>query len=776
MKAKLFAALMLSVGVACVGLSSCNDDDLTVRKADYDPNYKGTTAFEEADYVLPCDQAELTIPFSCDVNWTARVYDPAATDAQIDWATVTPEAGQPGDTLHVTITFQPNQSNDTPRTLCLEILTEKGSSETLEIVQDLKPLVPAEIADYDKYICPGTWNPHFEKGPEAMLRGDSYYSWTRMKQSEHFFCFWSPEFGADPNSEDVKASMRVDIDDLLAKAEKFFDTNVNHLKMCTLGQGTSTLDMYKMQIYLLYQDEWLATGSGYDNVIGALWVNPSTCQPVGSVIAHEIGHSFQYMVYADKVHQGLAPKDAELLPYGFRYGYGTDGAGGNAYWEMCAQWQSFQDYPHEQFASDFNTWRLTPHYHFLHPWHRYASYWLQTYWTNKHGIEAYGKIWQDSEYPEDPVEAYTRLYNGGNWQTTREEIADYAVHMATYDIPGIREYCGPENYDSYDQTMWYDDATGEYQISYQSCPQATGFNVIALTVPDGGGQVSVDFRGLSVGAPLAKKDKGVVLNGDQQSTSQKVKNYNTLGEDSNLGWRYGFVALSGDHRSYSDIAAAKNGTLTFNCPANADYLFLVVNGSPEQYVRCWWNTTEAANATENMQYPYAIKLHGTDLAHYSEPVEPEYNVIDANNMEVSVEMKGKPDEYLVGEYDIANPQIAGFFGLDESQIGALKLDAGADLQDGRIAVLAVNADGSYNYTANANGGYWLGANGDSGAWGDPGYGYFEFGDAANTVMSIGNMPGKPDYVAGFSCPIRCALIYVNGATQKRVLVKVTLHY
>lgn len=63
-----------------------------------------------------------------------------------------------------------------------------------------------------------------------------------------------------------------------------------------------------MEIYLLYQSEWLATGSGYDNVIGALWVNPSTCQPVGSTIAHEIGHSFQYMVFCDYLLQKGVPE------------------------------------------------------------------------------------------------------------------------------------------------------------------------------------------------------------------------------------------------------------------------------------------------------------------------------------------------------------------------------------------------------------------------------------------------------------------------------------
>lgn len=99
-----------------------------------------------------------------------------------------------------------------------------------------------------------------------MLRHDSYYSWHRMKQSEHFFVFWSPEFGNDPNSaENQSSGMWVDIDDLLQKAEQYFTTNINTLGMAVLGEGKSMLDDYKMQIYLIYQDEWLATGSGYDD-------------------------------------------------------------------------------------------------------------------------------------------------------------------------------------------------------------------------------------------------------------------------------------------------------------------------------------------------------------------------------------------------------------------------------------------------------------------------------------------------------------------------------
>ena len=164
----------------------------------------------------------------------------------------------------------------------------------------VKMMDKSKIKDFDKYYCPGTWNEGFEKGQDNMLRSDAKWSWWRMKQSEHFFVFWEPGFGDNPNAESVPEELRVDVDDLLAKAEQFYKTNVEKLGMATVGQGKSVLDNHKMQIYLLYQTEWLATGSGYDDKIGALWVNPSTCKPVGSTIGHEIGHSFQYQTSADK--------------------------------------------------------------------------------------------------------------------------------------------------------------------------------------------------------------------------------------------------------------------------------------------------------------------------------------------------------------------------------------------------------------------------------------------------------------------------------------------
>lgn len=131
------------------------------------------------------------------------------------------------------------------------------------VVDSLQVMDESEIEDFDKYYKPAEF-----EGID-MLRSDAKWSWFRSKQSEHFFVFWEAGFGDDPNAETVPANLRVDIDDLLEKAELFYRTNVEKLKFTETGQGKSFLDRYKMEIYLLYQEEWLATGSGYDNTIGA---------------------------------------------------------------------------------------------------------------------------------------------------------------------------------------------------------------------------------------------------------------------------------------------------------------------------------------------------------------------------------------------------------------------------------------------------------------------------------------------------------------------------
>ena len=714
---KFSAMAFMAFGAAAL-TTGCDDFELTKTTADYDPRYEGTID-SDADFSINAASQSVNVKFNSDMAWTAQVLNSEGEGC--DFAMVSPASGEAGEN-EVTVTVDANEDINASRTIQLQIITEKGATQTISILQEYKVLIldPSEIQDYAKYTIPGEWNPHFENGPEYMLRHDAYYSWHRSKQSEHFFVFWSPEFGADPNAESVPANMRVDIDDLLVKAEKFFDTNVNKLSMATLGEGKSMLDNYKMQIYLIYQDEWLATGSGYDDKIGALWVNPSTCQPVGSTIGHEIGHSFQYQTYADRVQtQGVAADGKS----GFRYGFvGPDGAGngGCAYWEQCAQWQSFQDYPQEQFTSyDYSVWLSNCHRHFHHEFQRYASYWLQSYWVEKRGVEAYGRIWKESVAPEDAIMAYTRLYNNGDYNATREELFDYAVKMATYDIDGMREYATDQYQDNYSTAMYLDYTTGKYQISYKNCPGATGFNVIALNVPENSGTVSVDFEGLGYGAALHPKDKGLMVDGDG-NTSGSTSTYNAVGGAENMGWRYGFVALSGNKRTYSDVGKDAKGNLSFNVPAGTELLYLVVQGSPEVYMSHGWDEVEA----NDPQFPYCLKLNGTDLAYYEEEVEPEFNLVDANTLEATLQLHLKaPGVYERGSIDLGAPEICEFFGLSRGEIASM-VEVGVEPSEGVIACRALNTDGSWNMTANANNGFWLNADGDEGAW-SGGYMYFE---------------------------------------------------
>mgnify|MGYP005964224783 FL=1 len=387
---------------------------------------------------------------------------------------------------------------------------------------DVKVMDKSKIVDYNQYYCPAKWNEGFEKGPDYMLRSDARWSWWRMKQSEHFFVFWEPGFGDNPNAESVPEALRVDVDDLLQKAEQFYKTNVEKLGMATIGEGKSVLDNYKMQIYLLYQTKWLATGSGYDDKISALWVNPSTCKPVGSTIGHEIGHSFQYQVSADKLFTGeVTPIDradgSQLVPAGFRYGFGENGAGGCAYWEQCAQWQSFQDYPNECFDQDahYAVWLKNHHRHFNHEFMRYASYWFQYWFTEKHGIESYARIWKESKYPEDPLQTYMRIYCNNSLDALYKDLYAYSAHCADYDFKAVHQY-KKEAAINYSTKLYKND--GYYQVAYTNCPGTTGFNLIPLNVP-ASGKVSATLEGLAPGSALAAADPGTVVDGDGNAKS-----------------------------------------------------------------------------------------------------------------------------------------------------------------------------------------------------------------------------------------------------------------
>ena len=644
---------------------------------------------------------------------------------------------------------------------------------------DVKVMDKSQIANYAKYYCPGSWNEGFEKGADYMLRSDARWSWWRMKQSEHFFVFWEPGFGDNPNAEAVPEALRVDIDDLLQKAEQFYKTNVEKLGMATVGQGKSVLDNHKMQIYLLYQTEWLATGSGYDDKIGALWVNPSTCKPVGSTIGHEIGHSFQYQVSADKLFTGeVTPIDradgSQLVPAGFRYGFGENGAGGCAYWEQCAQWQSFQDYPNECFDQDahYAVWLKNHHRHFNHEFMRYASYWFQYWFTEKHGIESYARIWKESKYPEDPLQTYMRIYCNNSLDALYKDLYAYSAHCADYDFKAVHQY-KKEAAINYSTKLYKND--GYYQVAYTNCPGTTGFNLIPLNVP-ASGKVSATLEGLAPGSALAAADPGTVVDGDGNVKSTVTK-YNSQ-SNTQQNYRYGFVAITKDGKShYGEMHTGKKGTATYEVPANTERLYLCVLAAPDKYNRNAWDDDE----TNDEQWPYRVKFSGTDLL--GNVTIPEGDPTDVEtSLEVSLDASS--ESYPLHTFNLLNDgvmeKIAKAFKLQPSEIAGATLDAGtvkaagfSGPADGKVAVGMTNPDGKVSYAYSANGiGFWIAADGTASSWGDAPI-YYEY-DASGYGLTVGHNPGHSEKSKTYI--IKPTMVYNKGGKLHKAVITIKMKF
>ncbi len=85
-----------------------------------------------------------------------------------------------------------------------------------------------------------------EQRSTDLLDATSQWSLARSRQSEHFIVYWAKGYGdLDPHSKDVPPEYQVDVDDLLTKAEKFYDTNVGKLRFAEVDSEASGL--YQIQ-------------------------------------------------------------------------------------------------------------------------------------------------------------------------------------------------------------------------------------------------------------------------------------------------------------------------------------------------------------------------------------------------------------------------------------------------------------------------------------------------------------------------------------------------
>lgn len=619
------------------------------------------------------------------------------------------------------------------------------NNDSIPKEEDVIVLSPEDIIDYDKFYKPN------EFSRMDMLRDDSRWSFVRSRQSEHFIVFWEPGFGLDPNASSVPADLRVDIDDLLNKAESFFRVNIDVLKFADLEK--SNLSKYKMQIYLLFQREWAAYGGGIDDVIGGLWINPSTCKPVGSTIAHEIGHSFQYQVYADLIASKEAPHD---FTRGFRYGFG--GNGGNGFWEQTAQWQAYESYPMEAFVShNFNVYMDNHNRHICHEWQRYASYFIHYYWVHKHGKDIIAKIWREAVSPEDPIEAYQRI-NQLSMDELNAEFYEAATRFVTWDLDDIRDI--GKNFIGRHAYKFYANEDGKYQVSYKKCPGTGGYNVIPLNVPAAGTTVTTRFEALQPGSALAADDPG---NYDDNGRVKTTRTYNK-GDLTRAGWRYGYVALlNNGERIYSDMNRLTAANVEFTIPENCFRLWFVVTGAPTTYTSHPWDENES----NDDQWPYTVQFTNTDILGnitIDPGADPESRTItfdvsfpaDAANYSGTL-----VDLNVTGDIE----QVAQAFVLQPSAISGLLLSPKATPQEGKIAFAAVEPSGEFNYNTTANGhGFWFSSTGAVIGWGasNDSKVFVEF-DVNRMEFSVGQYPGK--CASGDKFTVKEALIYKKNGQE-----------
>ena len=593
----------------------------------------------------------------------------------------------------------------------------------IDTVPGVTVLLESDIVDYHKFYKPN------EHKSLNMLRSDSKWSFVRSKQSEHFIVFWESGFGNNPNATTVPAEYRVNIDELLNKAEEFYNLNINQLKFAEVGVGKSNLDKYKMQIYLFYTQEWMAFGAGYDDVIGALWINPGTVHPVGSVIAHEIGHSFQYQVFCD-LGNGA----------GFRYGFG--GNGGNGFWEQTAQWQAYQSYPEQLFEGyHFPIYCDNYHRHICNENYRYASYFIHYYWIDKHGIDMVGKVWREAKEPEDPMEAYMRI-NELTVEDFNAELFEAAARNVTWDYDAIRSY--GSNYVVKQSYKFYQLADSSYQVAYSRCPGTTGYNVIPLNVPKAGTVVTTKFLGLEPGSALANNDPGTYSDDGKTLTKRSYNNSSLM----RAGWRYGYVALlENGQRVYGEMNKKPSMNAEFTIPFGCAKLWFVVLGAPSTYAPHPWDEKES----NDDQWPYKVKFENTDL--YGNIAFDGTETPEDVSFSFNVAFPFSADAYPGATVSLDINKLTKAFVLQPSSI--------TSLMDSKIKFYAIESNNKLNANITANGyGHWFDATGDVVSWGINAMIFSEF-DAAGFSFSIGQYPGHCS--PGDQYKIKQALVYTYEA-------------
>ena len=514
----------------------------------------------------------------------------------------------------------------------------------------------------------------------------SEWCFQRSKESEHYIVFWGPKLGDDPKKASGNS---LDVDLLLERAENLFDYYSDSLGFVVSGNSKST-DKYKIEIFVADSTGWNATGSGYDTKIGALWCTPVALNSSGGhTLAHEIGHSFQYLVSCDLGES-----------HGWRYGFGSNGSGGCMWWESCAQWQGFKVYPEQQFTNyRFSEYLSHCNKNLLHEDWRYANFFIQDYWCMLHGKKFIGTLWREETYPEDPVEAYQRI-TGISQSEFNDEIFNYAQRTCTWDIDGIRER-GNSYIDCHSTYVSQsDDDPYLWQVDSAHCVENYGYNHIRVNNAEAGDTVRAYFKGLA--------------------GEQGYRKYNVA----KAGWRYGFVAyLTDGTRVYGQPYKEKEGVAEFVVPEGTEKMWFVVTGAPTSHWRHAWDDS----SSNDEQWPYQVKFEGTNKYGCFEDYPSDY-VRKDTTVVINAELAYDGSSYssVVVQYDMEAASKA--LGLSTKQLQSTKCSSTAN--PGFIAINSSNATITTNTTTSTSSstvlGHWFNSLGNVCNYDNSAYIFAEF--------------------------------------------------
>lgn len=399
--------------------------------------------------------------------------------------------------------------------------------------------------------------------PGDFTSSSNHWNFERSQESEHFVCFW--EEGSTAN-----------ISQLLNLAEKTWDVYTRRLGF--VKEGQSSTDTHKILIRAYNTTGWVASGSGEDLKVGTFNISPSAVGARGGhTVAHEIGHTFQYLTNVDCGADNT---------HGFNYGLGENGEGGNGFWEDCANWMAYKVYPERQFTDGeyFEGYLDRCHLNLMHEDGRYYNCFYQDFLCDRFGEDFIGRLWREAIRPEDPVDATKRL-QGLSQDEFSALMYDCFARMCTWDTPSIRE-AAAHRHGAHANHLRAVDLNGEewFQVDSAHCPQNYGYNITRLKVPAAGTTLRVEFQGLT--------------------GETGYRNVNP----SRSGWRWGLVCQQADGSTlYSPMQQGRTGSLDYLVPEQCQNLWLVVMGAPTQ----WWHHAWDNSSANDEQWPYRVKLTGT---------------------------------------------------------------------------------------------------------------------------------------------------------------------